>query len=93
MNQFIVISACYEIGRYGHDKSKQQTIDAHARDKFTKFVITPLDLIDPTSPPIPENFRFEACQIEPVDVVLFVDDKTKTTTVLKGKDLLDEWLK
>ena len=84
MSKFIVISACYEVGRYGHDKSARQTADAHAMGKKTKFVITPHDLIDPSKPPAPTNFRFEACQIDAPDVVLYAG--VDGTQVLKGVD-------
>jgi len=86
MNKFIVISACYEIGRYGHDKSTRQTADAHGMGKLTKFVITPHDLIDSAKPPTTDNFRFEACQIDAPDVVLYAG--VNTTTVLKGARFL-----
>jgi hypothetical protein len=85
MNKFIVMSACYEVTRYGHDKIKKQTTDAHTGGKYSKFVITPHDLIDPTKPPTPDNYRFEAIQAEHADVVLYAD---VNTTVIKGKELL-----
>lgn len=86
MNKFIVMSANYEMGRYGHDKIKNQTIDAHAQGKLSKFVITNLDLIDSDEPPTTDNFRFEPCQAEAADVVVYVDKNRKSTT-LKGADL------
>ena len=89
--EYIVMSAVYEIGRYGHDKIKRLTTDAHTGGKYSKFVIMADDLIDPTKPPTPDNFRFETIQAEHADIVLY--DDGKSTTVLKGKDLLDEWVK
>jgi hypothetical protein len=53
--------------------------------KKTKLIVGWYDLIDPLKPPAPENYRFEACQAEDVDVVLFVDKDRKTTT-LKGAE-------
>jgi len=54
--------------------------------KLTKFIIGWYDLIDPSKPPAPENYRFEARQAEDADVVLFVN-KDRSTTVLKGAEL------
>jgi hypothetical protein len=88
MNNFIVMSAVYEIGRYGHDKIKKQTVDAHALGKLSKFVITPHDLIDPTKLPTRENYRFEAIQADHADIVIFAEYK-KDDIVLKGKGLLN----
>ena len=79
------MSAVYEIGRYGHDKIQRQTIDAHARGKLSKFVITSHDLIDPIKPPTPDNYRFEAVQAEHADVVVYYDEN-KNSTVLKGSE-------
>jgi hypothetical protein len=86
MNKFICISPTYEILRYGHDKKKAQTEDAHRMGKLTKFIIGWYDLIDPSKPPAPENYRFEACQAEDADVVIFVD-KNRKDTILKGAEL------
>ena len=71
-----------EVTRYGHDKIQRQTTDAHARDKLSKFVITSHDLIDPTKPPTPDNYRFEAIQADHADIVIYVD-KDRNSTVLK----------
>jgi len=46
MPQCIVMSPCYEILRYGHDKIKNQVEDAHKQGKLAKFVIGVQDLID-----------------------------------------------
>jgi hypothetical protein len=53
--------------------------------KKTKLIVGWYDLIDPSKPPAPENYRFEACQVEDVDVVIFVDKDRKATT-LKGTE-------
>ena len=73
--KFIVMSPCYEILRYGHDRVKKQVEDAHAVGKILKFIIGVDDLIDPSKPPTPDNYKFEACQAEVADVVIFVDRK------------------
>jgi hypothetical protein len=73
--KFIVMSPCYEILRYGHDKIKRDVEDAHAVGKLSKFVFGINDLIDPEKPPTPDNFKFEVCQAEVADVVIFVDGK------------------
>jgi hypothetical protein len=75
MSEYIVMSPCYELLRYGHDLIERQTADAHAQGKQSKFVFGPADLIDPGKPPTPDNYRFEACQAEAADVVVFVDRK------------------
>ena len=80
------MSPTYEILRYGHDKIKKQTEDAHRMGKFSKFIIGWYDLIDPSKPPAPENYRFEACQAETPDVVIFVA-KDRKATILKGSEL------
>jgi hypothetical protein len=77
MPEYVVMSPCYELLRYGHDTIKKQTADAHAIGKQSKFVFGPVDLIDPTQPPTPDNYRFEACQAEVADVVVFVDPKDR----------------
>jgi len=74
--EFIVMSPCYELLRFGHDKIKRQTDDAHAIGKLSKFVFGVDDLMDPTKPPTPDNFKFEARQAEDADVVAFVDRKS-----------------
>jgi hypothetical protein len=79
MSNFIIMSPCYELLRYGHDLIKRQTADAHAQGKQSKFVFGPVDLIDPGKPPTPDNYRFEARQAEEADVVVFVD-KMKVIT-------------
>jgi hypothetical protein len=86
MNKFICTGPTYEILRYGHDKIKNLTEDAHRMGKLTKLVIGWYDLIDPLKPPSPENYRFEACQAEHPDIVIFVDKDRKSTT-LKGAEL------
>ena len=83
------MSPCYEILRYGHDKIKKQTIDAHTGGKLSKFVITHYDLVDPNLPPTPDNLKFEACQADHADIVIFVD-RDRKSTFLKGGDLCDE---
>jgi hypothetical protein len=83
--KFIVMSACYEIGRYGHDKIKRQTADAHAMGKLSKFIITPHDLIDPMKPPAQENYRFETIQADHADIVIFAEYK-KNDIIIKGKE-------
>ena len=75
MSEYIVMSPCYELLRYGHDIIKKQTADAHAIGKQSKFVFGPVDLIDPEKSPTPDNFRFEACQVEAADVVVFVEER------------------
>ena len=70
---YIVLSPCYETIRYGQDIVKKHTIDAHAVGKLSKFVFGYSDLIDPTKPPTPDNFKFEARQAEDADVTVFVD--------------------
>jgi hypothetical protein len=82
--QFIVMSPCYEILRYGHNKIKDQVVDAHTGGKLAKFIIGPQDLTDPSKSPIRNNFKFEACQFDAADVVLFVNNGK--TTVLKGEE-------
>lgn len=84
MSEFIVMSPCYEILRYGHDKIKNQVADAHRQGKLAKFVITTHDLIDPLMKPSIVNFKFELCQLEAVDVALFVKDGV--TTVVKERN-------
>jgi hypothetical protein len=73
MSEYVVMSPCYELLRYGHDLIERQTADAHVIGKLSKFVFGPVDLIDSTKPPTPENYRFEACQAEAADVVVFVE--------------------
>lgn len=85
-NKFIVMSVCYELLRYGHDLIKRQTEDAHALGKFSKLVITHGDLIDPNLPPTTDNYKFESCQADQADVVIYVDQNRKSTT-LKGAEL------
>ena len=85
MSKFIVMSAVYEIGRYGHDKIQRQTTDAHTAGKKSKFIITRHDLIDPLKPPTPANYRFEAIQADHADVVVYVDEN-RNSTVLKGSE-------
>lgn len=79
---YIVMSPCYELLRYGHDIIKNQTDDAHVLGKLSKFVIGPADLIDPDKPPTTDNFRFEVCQAEAADVVVFIN-KDRSTLILK----------
>ena len=76
-NEYIVMSPCYELLRYGHDLIDRQTADAHAQGKQSKFVFGPADLIDPGKPPIPENFRFEVRQAEAADIVVFTGEGTE----------------
>jgi hypothetical protein len=76
------MSPCYELLRYGHDIIKNQTDDAHALGKQSKFVIGPVDLIDPNKPPTVDNFRFEVSQAEAADVVVFVN-KDRSALFLK----------
>jgi hypothetical protein len=83
MNKFVVTSPCYEILRFGHNIVKSHTADAHAQGKFSKFVIGPADLINPSLPPTIDNFRFECCQVDQADVVIYVDQNRKST-ILKG---------
>jgi len=83
---FIVMSPVYELLRYGHNKIKEQTADAHVAKKLSKFIIGVPDLIDPDKPPTPDNFRFEARQAEDADIVIFVKDRK--STVLKGAELV-----
>jgi hypothetical protein len=85
MSKYIVMSAVYEIGRYGHDKIQRQTTDAHTAGKKSKFIITVHDLIDSSKPPTPENYRFEAIQAEHADVVVYVD-LDRNSTVIKGTE-------
>ena len=85
MNKFIVMSPCYETIRYGKDLIKKRTIDAHTGGKYSKFIINSDDLKDPTKLPTPENFKFEPCQAEDADIVIYTDEK-KTIT-LKGEEL------
>jgi hypothetical protein len=54
--------------------------------KLTKLIIGWYDLIDPSKPPAPDNYRFEARQAEDTDVVIFVDKNRKAVT-LKGAEL------
>lgn len=75
MSEFIVMSPCYELLRYGHDLIDRQTADAHAQGKRSKFVFGPADLIDPGKPPTPDNYRFEARQAEAADIVEFIELK------------------
>jgi len=77
MSEYIVMSPCYELLRYGHDAIKKQTDDAHAQGKKSKFVFGPADLIDPDKPPTTDNVRFEICQIEAVDVIVFTGYNTE----------------
>ena len=85
MSKYIVMSAVYEVWRYGHDKIQRQTTDAHTGGKKSKFIITAHDLIDPSKPPTPENYRFEAVQAEHADVVIYVDTD-RNSTVIKGTE-------
>ena len=86
VNKFIVMSPCYEILRYGHDRIKRHTEDAHVQGKLSKFIIGHYDLIDPDLPPLPENFKFEPCQAEHADIVIYVD-KNRNSCTLKGAEL------
>jgi hypothetical protein len=82
--EFIVTSPCYEILRYGHDSIKDKATDAHTAGKLLKFIIGFYDLKDPEKPPTPDNFRFEVCQAEDADIVIFVDKNGKSTTLKDG---------
>lgn len=75
------MSPCYELLRYGHDIIKSQTIDAHTLGKLSKLIIGPPDLLNPEKSPTLDNFRFEICQFEAADVVVFVNNRI--STVLK----------
>ena len=86
MPQYIVMSPCYEILRYGHDKIKNQVVDAHTAGKLAKFIIGAQDLIDPSKPPDRDNLRFEACQIDDPDIVIYID-KDRKDHILKGQGL------
>jgi hypothetical protein len=88
-NKFIVMSPCYELLRYGHDKIKNQTIDAHTIGKLSKFIIGHRDLINPNLPPNITNFRFETCQYDHADIVIFVD-KNQQSTILKGSEYCED---
>jgi len=89
MNKYIVMSPCYEILRYGHDKIKKQTIDAHTARKLSKLVIGQSDLIDCSKSPAPDNFRFECCQAEHADIVIYVDEH-RESHILKGENLCED---
>ena len=87
--RYIVMSPCYEILRYGHDKIKKQTTDAHTAGKLSKLVIGQSDLIDRSRPPTPDNFRFEACQADHADIVIYVS-QYRESIFLKGAELCEE---
>jgi len=87
MRQYVVISPCYEILRYGHDKIKNSVKDIHTAGRLAKFVFGVHDLIDPSKDPDRGNFRFEACQVDDPDILVFVD-KNRKYHILKGKDLM-----
>jgi hypothetical protein len=80
MSEYVVMSPCYELLRYGHDLIDRQTADAHAQGKQSKFVFGPADLVDPGKPPTTGNYRFEARQAEAADVVVFVERVEKPFT-------------
>jgi hypothetical protein len=93
------MSPCYEILRYGHDKTKNQVTDAHTAGKLAKFIIGEQDLINRLAPPqrgfheapffdpLKGNpFKFEFRQFEAADIVIYVD-KDRKDHVLKGQDL------
>lgn len=84
MNGYTVISPCYEILRYGHDKIKNAVRDIHTQGKLAKFVIGEHDLIDPAKPAVPGNFRFEDCQFDDPDIVILCR-RNGTREVLKGE--------
>lgn len=75
MEEFIVLSPCYEVIRYGQDYIKKRVDDAHAVGKLAKFVFDIDDLKDPNKPPTSDNFKFELCQAEVADIVIFADRK------------------
>jgi hypothetical protein len=77
MSEYVIMSPCYELLRYGHDLIDRQTADAHAQGKQSKFVYGPVDLIDPEKPPTPDNFRFEARQMLAADIAVFVERTEK----------------
>jgi len=89
MKKYIVMSPCYEILRFGHDKIKKQTTDAHTAGKFSKLVIGQSDLIDRSLAPTSDNFRFESCQADHADIVIYVDQH-RESFILKGADLCEE---
>jgi hypothetical protein len=81
---FIVVSPNYELLRFGHDLIQKQTTDAHTAGKYLKLIIGTSDLINPNNPPTPDNFRFEPCQFESADIVIYIDKNRKSITL---KDL------
>lgn len=89
MSKYVVISPCYEILRYGHDKIKNAVTDIHTSGKLAKFVFGTSDLIDPTQAPGRGNLRFEACQVDDPDILIFVD-KDRKRHILKGQELMNE---
>lgn len=86
MSEYVVISPCYEILRYGHDKIKNSVRDIHTAGKLAKFVIGEHDLIDPRKPAEPGNFKFEDCQYEAPDIVILCRGKGERE-ILKGEGL------
>mgnify|MGYP006300511891 CR=1 FL=1 len=82
MSDFIVTSPVYEILRYGPDKIRDKAESAHSQDKLLKFVIGTHDLKDPDKAPLPDNFKFDICQYEQADIVIFV--KGRKSVTLKG---------
>lgn len=82
MIQYVIMSPNYELLRYGHDKIQKQVDDAHAVGKKAKFIITKYDLIECDKPAEPSNFRFEICQYQAADVVVFVNGNDRK--ILKG---------
>ena len=75
----IVMSPCYEVLRYGHEKIQNQVQDAHTAGKLAKLVIGPCDLIDESQPPAPGNFKFDYSQYRAVDIVIFVKNRENFT--------------
>ncbi len=84
------MSPTYEILRYGHDKIKNQVEDAHRMGKLAKFIFRYDDLVDQKEIPAPWNYRFEACQAETPDVVLFIN-KDRSTLIIRGAHLLEQY--
>ena len=72
-----------------HDKIKNQTTDAHSGKKLSKFIIGQSDLIDRSKGPTPDNFRFESCQAEHADIVIYVDEH-RDSHILKGENLCED---
>ena len=86
MANFVVMSPSTEPLRYGHDIMARQTADAHAQGKLAKFVIGWRELKDPDKSPTPDNFKFNPCQAEAPDIVIFIDKNGKPS-YLKGAEL------